>query len=312
VRRADYALPSKIEAELEHEVARLLRRGEREKANALFERACSRGLGRRFPAGLRRDLGGGGVAPAAPSFDRSDLGLVCGLDPALPYLAADGANRVFYQNARWAYDLAGAPAAYTFEQWTGTAQPLYEAAGLLGKPCLYYTTDDFLSTTDGVLAGILDGTQVCTVYAAVDRDSATGSTNCIWSLGDSGASQNSMLHRAQVTTGADFYLRAATLTGSNNSAGSQTDGGAPARYTFSYGGTSVDTWVGSVASIVAHPNAHTPACDRLYLGAQRFNGAIASFMAGRIGLLLFYAKLHDAAQRAFVWGLLQSFYPGLA
>jgi hypothetical protein len=247
---------------------------------------------------------GGYVAPA-DSFDRADLGMLAGFDPDPFYLAYDGSNRVSVMQARYAYTLAGAATTYDVRS-SAAAMPLYEATGIFGKPSLYFTTDDFMATADALLANILDGTQAYTAYAVVDRD-GVGATDNVWGLGDSASSANAIFHRHSPANDQVRRLAAGTSLWS----GSQATGTSPVRETAQYTGAVVNTWVGSSASVVAQADAIAPVCDRVLFGCQRFSGSNSTFLAGRIGMLLIYRLAHDAAQRAYVWGLLQAHYSGL-
>lgn len=265
-------------------------------------------------AGIRRGLrapSGPSAAPAAPGFDRPDLGMLAGFDPdPLPYLATDGVNRIFLQTARWSYDLAGNPVSpYFVQQGVSTAQPLSEPAGLFGKPSIYYTTDDFLATADAVLANLLDGTQPHTLYAVIDRDNTTGlyAGNNVVTLGDSGSSAHSQLW-GSASTDVDLMYRG--LGGGGTVTGTIPLGVSPVRITASYAPGTATLWVGGNQSASASISSVTT-CDRLYIGVQRFAASFTNYMYGRMGLILIYRIFHSAAQRAYVWGLLQSYYPGL-
>lgn len=261
-------------------------------------------------AGMRRGLRAPtSAASTVDPFARSDLGMLAGFDPDIAYLGLDGSTRASLIQARWSYDLAGAAvAAYSLSQGSSGARPLYEATGLLSKPSLYYVTDDFLSTADATLANLLDGTQPHTIYAVVDRDTAS-SNNSVCTLGDSASSTNVQIWGTATGAGIDQVYRQGV--GSGIATGTQLPGTSAARMTVLYTPGTCQTWVASTLSANAAVTVSNT-CDRVYLGAYRYSGAFGNFMNGRIGMVLIYRVAHDAAQRAYVWGLLQAHYSGLA
>ncbi len=196
---------------------------------------------------------------------------------------------------------------YTIAQGTSGNQPLWSNNGILGRAAAYYTTDDWMSTLDGVLAGILDGSQTWTIYSVVDRDTSL-QANTVFCLGDSAASTQNATYR---TTGAgvDFHTRL-DGTGAAGGNGTQSPGTSAVRLTAAWDSANVLSWVGSSASVSAS-STKTPVCDRFFVGAQRSSGALSSFMSGWVGDILIFTAVHDAAARARVWAYLQTLYVGL-
>jgi hypothetical protein len=165
-----------------------------------------------------------------------------------------------------------------------------------------------MSTLDGVLAGILDGTQAYTTYAVIDRDSAA-LDDPIWSLGVAASGNHNVAHRALAS---NDYIARAQAGSVTTSTGTQTVGASPVRITAMFTGTTVSGWIGSALSINAAANIQAPVCDRFFVGTNRYTGSFLQYFSGWIGDILIYTSAHDAAARARVWAYLQTLYVGLA
>lgn len=194
-------------------------------------------------------------------------------------------------------------------QASSPAQPLYSPTGILGKPALYYTGGDYLESTDSVLAGLLDGSQAYTTFYVINRDVEVA-VDGVWSIGDSGSSQNSILHRMTTSGGSiDWVLRGTTANTQN--AGNQTDSAAPAYCRFVYDGSSYDSAVNNVDSLSGASNTRTPSCDKFYIGIDRFLGAFGGQMDGWIAEILIYERALTSDEIDTVETYLKGKYVGL-
>jgi len=263
-------------------------------------------VNRRFGgAGIRRGVraNGSGSSSVAAYSPTSEAGYTAWFDHTYGYAKDTGA----LLDGRLSL-LLDRSNTYTIAQGTSGNQPLWSNTGILGRAAAYYTTDDYMATLDGVLAGILDGTQAYTAYEVVKRDNTALSENT-WSLGVSGSAATALFNRFFAAP--DQQRRFDAGAGST-ATGTISTTTSVMRVTRQYTGSAWNTWIGSSLSSNAVADTQSVgACDRFYVGAQRFSGVFGSFFSGWIGDIIIYTAAHDAAARARVWAYLQTLYVGL-
>lgn len=255
---------------------------------------------RRIVSDIRRGARGGQRRRASNLLvPETKAGLLAWFQPASDYVTKDGSNRVSGFEDRYS--------GYSAEQASGPAQPLWSATGIGGKPAIFYDGARYLSTQDGVLAGLLDASAPFTSFAVVDRDSNPPDT--IWALGTAASSTNLIDVRftGASPTSTDFAARIASGAATTN-LGTQTDNEAAGLLVTTYSGTQYNSWVNNNASLISAANTRAPVCDRFFLGAGWYSGAINAPMHDWIGDVILYDSVLSAGDIADVTQYLSDYY----
>ncbi len=199
--------------------------------------------------------------------------------------------------------------AYAVSQAAGSAQPTVGSASPTGRLSVLFAASgsQFAGSSDGVLAGLYDGTQAYSSLI-VWRSQALG-TRTFWSVGDSTSSQN---YVAEMTVNnGDRRIRRSAAGFTNNDSTAVYANSVMNMTTTVFTGSDYSVWANGVATtIAAAANRRTPVCARLDLGARRAAGVMETFLNAELfGVIIARAQWStqerqdiETAARAY-WGI---------
>lgn len=197
--------------------------------------------------------------------------------------------------------------AWVFTAPGESAEPLSQATGLLSRPALYWTTDDYMICTGG-LAEVLDGTQAYEEFVVGELDSA-GGPGVVYGVGGVGSTTANQYVASYFVNGVDTVTRRGAGTTTNTGTGAV--GADPFIWAHNFSGSVVNFWVNDAQTITDEANTQSVAGDVYTLGALRTFGSYNSFYKGTIAEKIVYLGVLSTEDRAALWAYFAAKYVGL-
>lgn len=226
--------------------------------------------------------------------------------PTLGYVATDESDRLSVLTDRVTGE--------TYEQAFGAAQVEWiESDATHGKPAMRFAGAQYLSTQDGVLAGLLDEAAPYTAFTVCHRAN-TAALHTLFSVAPTATAPHAIGERWN--NGALYKPLRADDTGATSIVSSVVaDPGDPGWMVSVFTGSA--RWVswngadiiGTYAAPVA--NTKAPTCDRFHIGSLFYNGSHIQLFDGDISLILIFAGVLSESKIGDVEAWLATEFPGL-
>ncbi len=159
-----------------------------------------------------------------------------------------------------------------------------------------------LVSSDGVLAGLLDGSQAFTVYTV--RKWASGASGPVWACGST--SNGHVMSCGVSNLGVSYADR--YDGGYSVNSGVIQIGTAAAIDRFVYTGTAHNLASNSSPGLTGGANTRAPTCNRFSIGARLVAGSYDAYYTGDIGDIIIYLGAHTEAQSMYIERLIAREY----
>lgn len=255
-----------------------------------------RGGGREMRSAPQRKPSSGAAPTPVPETVANTMALWIDTDPAYLALTAGRCTQLTTRDAN----------AWVFTPPGSSAEPLSQATGLLSKPALFFTTDDYLSCTGG-LAALLDGSQPYEEFVVGQLDHADiGHSHAVGGVGNTTLNQYAVSY---FVSNIDTLSRRDAGTTANT--GTVDVGTDPYFWGFNFTGTAHNSWLNDTQSMVAAANTRTCVGDIYTLGCYRVFGSYSGFYDGTIAEKIVYLGVLSTEDRAAIWAYFAAKYVGL-